>query len=52
MVDKGIRWKGAGGMEAGWVVGSPALYEWALQSGACDWPRVAMVAGAASTEVH
>ena len=45
MVDRGTRGKGAGGMAAGWGVGNPALHEYAPRSGACDWPRVAMVAG-------
>ena len=49
MVDKG---KGAGGMAAGWGVGNLALRESAPRSGACDWPHMAMVAGAASIEVH
>ena len=39
-------------MAAGWGVGNPVLRECAPLSGACDWPRVAMVAGAAFTGVH
>ena len=38
--------------DRGWVglgvAGNPALRESAPGSGACDWPRLAMVAGAAS----
>ena len=41
-----------GGLSAGWGVGNPALRESALGSGPRDWPRLAMVAGAASTECH
>ena len=52
MVDRGTRGKGAGGMVAGWGVGNPALRESAPRSAACDWPHVAMVTGAASTEIH
>ena len=52
MVDGGTRGKGVGGMAAGWGVGTPALHESAPRSRACDWPRVAMVAGAAFTEIH
>ena len=33
-------------------VGNTALRESAPRSGACDWPRVAMVAGAAFTRIH
>ena len=43
---------GARGMAAGWGVGNPTLRECAPRSGACDWPRVAMVAGAAFTGIH
>ena len=39
-------------MAAGWGVGNPALRESAPQLGACDWPRVAMVAGAAFTGIQ
>ena len=39
-------------MAAGWGVGNPALREFAPRSGACDWPRVAMVARAAFTGTH
>ena len=39
-------------MAAGWGVGNPALRESAPRSGAGDWPRVAMVAGAAFTGTH
>ena len=42
----------AGGLVAGRGVGNLALCESALGSGACDWPRLAMVAGAASTKCH
>ena len=52
MVDRGTRGKGARGGAAGGGARNPALRESAARSGTCDWPRVAMVAGAASTEVH
>ena len=52
MVETGTRAKGARGMAAGWGVGNPALRESAPRWGACDWPRVAMVAWAAFTEIH
>ena len=42
----------AGGLATGRGVGNPALRESALGSGACYCPRLAMVAGAASTECH
>ena len=47
--DRGTRGKGARGMAAGWGVGNPVLREFAPRSRACDWPRDAMVAGAAFT---
>ena len=52
MVDRGTRGNGEGGMAAGWGVGNLALRETAPQSGACDWPRVAMVAGAPFIGIH
>ena len=52
MVDTGTRGKGSRGMAAGGGVRNPALRESAPQSGACDWPRVAMVAGAAFTGIQ
>ena len=39
-------------MAAGRGVGNPALHECAPRSGACDWPRVAMVPWAAFTGIH
>ena len=52
MVDKGTRGKGARGMAAGWGVWNPLLRESPLRWGACDWPRVAMVAVADFTKIH
>ena len=49
VVDGGTRGKGAGGMVAGCGVWNLAGCESAPRAGACDWPLVAMVAGAAST---
>ena len=36
----------------GELAGDPAFRESSPRSGACDWPRQAMVAGAASTEAR
>ena len=50
-----IRGKGAGqgrGAGGGFGGGNPVLRESAPGSGACDWPRLAMVTGATTTEVH
>ena len=52
MMDRGTTGKWARGMAAGCGVGNLALRESAPRSGACDWPRVAMVAGAAFTGIH
>ena len=50
MVDGGTRGRGQGEWQR--VDGNPALRESAAPLGACDWPRVAMVAGEASTKVQ
>ena len=47
--DQRERGRGNGGELGG---GNPALRESAPRSGACDWPRMAMVAGAAFTGTH
>ena len=44
--------EGGRGNGGGLGGGNPALRESAPRSGACDWPRVAMVAGAAFTGTH
>ena len=48
MVDRGMRGKGARGIAASCGVGNPALRGPASWLGACNWPRVAMAAGAAT----
>ena len=50
--DGGHREQREGGRGTGGGGGNLALRKLALGLGACDWPRLAMVAGAASTEVH
>ena len=46
-VTYGVRW-GANRANRGVGGGNLALRESGLESGLCDWPRLAMVAGAAS----
>ena len=52
MVHRWTRGKGAGGMAAGWGFGNAAVRESFPRSGACVWPHVAMVAGAAFTGIQ
>ena len=46
-VTYGVRW-GLNGLTGGWGGGNLALYESGPASAPCDWPHLAMVAGAHS----